>query len=452
MKRIFTWIAGCCFSLGAVAQTVSITVNGNRNQQVIVNNKTYDIQNNTNNLSKTITLTSLRPGQYSLELVRINDYNVNDDDISTSDNSIPKVRSTTTFTVKDGFDIAIIVAPNGIVQVKEKQVIGTTSDPRIVMPDAAFATLLTDIQFHWRNTRKITAAQTALSNNNNYFTTAQVMQILESVEGDVNRLALAKHAYNRLIDPSNFVQVYSLMPTPATREELAVFIRSHTGSTAIFSYSETYRQAITDMTFDALLQKIRRDMDPSTRINAVTEVIANQTNYFTVSQVRRLIELVEFESARVHLLRDVFTHVVDTENFPLLYSLLTTDGAKIELINYIKNAAENGGLVNYNLNKPAMNEDEFAKLLNTAREHFTAGTGVAFLSNEFADITNYFTARQAIQLISLAEGELSRMSLAKTIYRGITDPADFLLLMNNVLTLAVTKNELNIYAYSYRPL
>lgn len=444
--------AGCGLSVCLTAQTVSLTVNGNRNRQIIVDNKTYEIQNNTtNNQSKTITLTDLRPGQYSIELLRLNDYNMNDDDVAVSDNTLPLVRSVTTFNVRTGFDVAIVVAPNGIIQVKEKQIAGTTSDPQIAMADAAFGTLINDIQFHWRNTRKITAAQTALQNNNNYFTTRQAMQIIGSVEGDANRLALAKLAYNRVTDPSNFVQVYALMMTPATRDDLSVFIRNKSGTTTIYSYSETYRAAMNDQTFDALLSELKSNTDASTRTNTVTEILTNQTNYFTVSQLRRLLELVEFESSRLQLLRNVFSHVTDPENFPLLYTLLSTDVAKIELINHVKTAADNGGLLNYNLNKPAMTDEAFTRLVNNAREQFAAGNGTSFLTNTFSDISNYFTAQQAVQLISLLEGELPRLSLAKAAYRGINDPWNFLMLMDNVLYSPVAKNELSIYAYSFRP-
>jgi hypothetical protein len=452
MKRIMILTTGIILSIGVMAQTVSITVQGNRNRQIIVDNKTYEIENTTNSPSKTINLTSLRPGQYSLDLARINDYNMNADETPLNDKTIPLVRTTTTFNVRSGFDVAIVVAPNGIVQVKEKQVAGTTSDPLIAMNDDAFTSLLADVQYHWRNTRKITAAQTVLMNNNNYFTTQQLMQILSTVEGDANRLELAKLAYNRITDPSNYIQVYSIMSAPATRDDLSVFIRNKTGSNVIYSYSETYRAAMNDQAFDALLNNMRTNTDPSTRVNEVTEIIANQTNYFTVAQVRRLLELVDFESTRLQLLKDVFTHVVDPENYPLIYHLLTTDVSKINLINHVKTAAENGGLPNYNLDKPALSEEVFTKLINNSREQFPKNNGIDFITSAFADISNYFTAQQAIQLISLVEGELQRLSLAKTVYRGIIDPQNFLSLMDNLLYTPVTKNELSIYAYSYRPL
>jgi hypothetical protein len=288
-------------------------------------------------------------------------------------------------------------------------------------------------------------------NNNNYFTTGQAMQIINSVEGDANRSTLAKLAYSRITDPSNFTQVYSLMTSTAIRDDLSSFIRNQTGSNTIYSYSETFRTEMNEQTFDALLLNIKTNMDPSTRVNTVTEIVSNQTNYFTTAQVRRLLEMVEFESSRLQLLKNVFTHVVDPENFSLLYKLLSNDVSKIELVNHVKTAAENGGLANYNLNKTALTEEEFSKLITDAREQFAKDNGLEFITVALADISKYFTAQQAIQLISLVEGDLQRLSLAKKGYRGITDPWNFLVLMDNLLYTPVTKNELSIYAYSYRP-
>ncbi len=452
MKRI--WILLLCFTTAAHAQTVAVYVHGNRNKQVVLNGITYEIENNNiNNLSKNITISNLRPGEYSLKLLRQNDYNPNDDatNPSRSSQQLPLIKTTTTFRVRSGYDVAINIAPNGIVQVKEKQIAGTTSDPTIAMADDAFNTLLTDIQFHWRKTRRTTAAQTALTNNNNYFSTQQVLQILQTVEGENNKLTLAKLAYNRIIDPTNFIQVYSIMSEPASRDQLATLIRQD-GTNTIASYSESFRLEMNEANLDILLQKIRRNTDASLRVNEVAEILTNQTHYFTTDQVRRLIELVEYESSRIQLLRDVYNHVVDRSNFNQLYSLLNTDAARIQLNNYIKEAQKSFGLINYNQNKPVLSDDNFSSIMIQMRENVPTGNSIAYLNKTFGNIAYFYSAQQAIQLISLVDGELNRLSLAKAAYRGIVDPDNYLVLMNQLLSSPLSRNELNDYAYTFRAL
>jgi hypothetical protein len=449
MKRIWTLLLGC-MATAAQAQVVNINVNGNRNQQVIVNNVVYAIDNNVgNNFSKTITLTNLRPGEYSLQLIRVNDNNPNDDNVITRDNPRLLSRSATTFKIRPGYDVAILIHPNGIIQVKDKLVTGTTSDTGLVMTDEAFSNLMRDIQYQWRNTRRLNIATTAFTNNNNYFSSQQAIRIIQTVTGEVNRVHLAKLAYARITDRGNFTQVYNIMETQSSRDDLAGFLRESTGPT-FYSYSESFRLGMNDQTFDAHLVNIQKNMDPALRINAVTQVLSNETNYFTVLQVRRLVDLVEYESSRLQLLRDVYTHVTDPENFHLVYPLLTTDAARDELITYVNTAKRSGGLINYNLNKPAMSEKAFEELLNTARAEFARGSLTPVLTKVFGDITYYFTSQQAALLISVAPDELSRLSLAKAAYRSVVDPQNYLPLMDQLLSSPLSKNELNDYAYSFR--
>jgi hypothetical protein len=450
MKRIWTMLLGC-ITIAAQAQVVSINVNGNRNQQVIVNDVVYDIENdNVNNLSKTITLTKLRPGEYSLQLIRINDNNPNDDRIVTRENNPPiRTRSTTTFKVRPGYDVAIVINPNGIIQVKDKLIAGTTSDAGAVMSDAAFDGLMRDIQYQWRNNRRLNLARAAFTNNNNYFTTQQVVQIIQTVSGEPNRVALAKLAYGRITDRGNFARVYNMMGTQAGRDDLAGFLRE-AGVPMFYSFSESFRLGMSEQTFDAHLGNIKRNMDPARRINAVTQVLANETNYFTVSQVRRMIDLVEYESSRLQLLRDVYTHITDPENFHLLYNMLTTDATRNELITYINTARRSGGLVNYNLNKPFMSDKAYEELFTTAKTQRANGTLIPYLTDAFSDIGNYFTSQQVALLINLTDGELNRLSLAKAAYRTVVDPQNYLPLMNQLLVSPLIRNELNDYAYSFR--
>lgn len=451
MKGIWTLLLLVSGFTGS-AQTVSISVNGNRTLQLAVDSRTFQVDNqNLNHPSRNIVLTNLPAGEHTLQLWRLQDNNMNDDAPGAGRNDLPQLRTSTSFHVRPGFDVAIVIAANGVVQVREKQIAGTTSDPEMTraMPADAFQILLRDINFHWRNTRRITAAQTALRNNNNYFSTEQVYQILETVSGDENRLTLARLAYGRVTDPANFTQVYPLMGTNEARDQLNGIIRTSPGTQTYSSFSENFRQPMSDLNFDLAIAGIRQ-LDPALRLNAITTIVDNETNYFTVAQVRKMIEEVAFESARLQLLKQVFTHITDVAHYPLLYSLLTTDAARIDLINHVRSAAENGGLPNFNRGKPAMAEDDLEAIF-LASLNIESNILTEQLSQRFANIGNYFTAQQAAKLISLTSGELTRLSLAKSAYRGIINPEDYLASLNPLLGTVAARNELSIHVYSYRP-
>src|SRR5687768_903653 len=113
MKTLSLLLVGCLTALSVFAQdlsTVSITVKGTRNQQVWVDGQSYAVNNDinsVNNNSKTpITITGLLPGQHTLQVIRTNQVRNN-------------ATSTTTFTLRSGYDMKITINNNGSVSLSE---------------------------------------------------------------------------------------------------------------------------------------------------------------------------------------------------------------------------------------------------------------------------------------------------------------------------------------------
>jgi hypothetical protein len=433
MKRTLVVLLGCFLSIAAMAQTVTIKVNGNRTQQVLVDANSYNIDNATTANNRTLRITDLLPGQHTIQIVRANSTRAN---------------TTTTFTLRQGYDISVVVAANGAVQVREKKAT-TTAATRTAMTDADFASTLRTIQNHWRPSSVVTAANNAFNNSNYYFTSNQAMQIIQSVP-EANRLALAKLSYSKITDPVNFASVYTLISDPTNRDELVAYVRAQGGPQVVSSYSETFRAPMTDFNFTNLMNNIRNQWQANGKQNLITDVLSNSTTYFTVAQVRELISQLDYESSRLHLLKAAYSHVVDPTNFSSLYNLLSTSASQTELSSYIGAAANSGGLMNYNLNRIAMTDADFTSLYNKSRLHFRNSSVITEVTNAFANTSNYFTTAQAAQLIGLVSGESNRLQLAKNAYRTITNPENFLTQMNALLSLQSSEDELRNYVYAYR--
>src|SRR6266478_2514484 len=76
MKKILTLLISCATALSVFAQynnasTVTITVNGNRSRQILVDGKSYSNNSNTNNT----TMFNTRPG-YDMQITVNNDGSV----------------------------------------------------------------------------------------------------------------------------------------------------------------------------------------------------------------------------------------------------------------------------------------------------------------------------------------------------------------------------------------
>jgi hypothetical protein len=95
------------------------------------------------------------------------------------------------------------------------------------MSDANFNILVQDIQKQWLPGAKMSGLTNAFANTNNYFSTYQAKQLIQLISDEPNRLQLAKASYRTIVDPANFTQIYEVLNTQASRNELAAYVNSY---------------------------------------------------------------------------------------------------------------------------------------------------------------------------------------------------------------------------------
>ncbi len=76
-----------------------------------------------------------------------------------------------------------------------------------------------------QETNKMKSAEQIIDNN--YFSTEQVKQMLQLFNSDDNKLELAKLAYNKTIDQSNYYTINNIFKFDSDRDELARCVRSY---------------------------------------------------------------------------------------------------------------------------------------------------------------------------------------------------------------------------------
>ncbi len=429
MRKALSLLIGCGFVLSAWSQSLTIKVNGNKNQKLVVDGKSYTV-NNTTGKEKTITITDLLPGQHSLQVVRNN-----------------KSNATTSFTTRSGYETIVNIAANGSVHVREKAGSTATSSTRTPMSESEFASLLQKTRNHFRNNSRITAVSTAVVNPNYYFTTAQLRMLLESFDGEVKKLELAKQAYPRVTDQMNFATLSSLFTIQDNRDALATYIRSQ-GNDIAASYSESFRTPMMANRFDAIMESIEVQWQEGARLSTIIDVFENSSNYFSTVQAMEIIELVSDQSSRLHLAKAVYSRLTDPQNFSQLYSLFYDQAYITNLKSYIGANANNMPAV-HNYGKVGMSETEFEKAYNSARLHFRTSSKLREVTDLFNNSNNYFTSYQARQLITLVKTDSDRLQLAKLAYRGIVDPNNFMAQMNDLFSWQASKDELENYISNY---
>ena len=100
------------------------------------------------------------------------------------------------------------------------------SNSKTPMESYEFSKLLQSVQSKFSQALKGETESDAFNNLNNYFTTTQVRQLLTLITSESDRVDLAKLSYRSVTDSANFTQLYDLLKTRRSRDELNDFLRS----------------------------------------------------------------------------------------------------------------------------------------------------------------------------------------------------------------------------------
>jgi len=436
MKTLFVSLISCLTTLSVVAQsnsTLTVTVRGNQTEQVIIDGKSYIVNtdnNDVNGRSQPITVTDLNNGQHTLQLVRTDNYGDN-------------TTSTAYFNLRTGYDLQIVITPNGSIQQRETRW-GSTSNSGYASPMSAseYNVLYNSIRNQWRTSTRLSMLNDAFANTGNYFTVAQAMQLIQLINSQSSRLSLAKASYRTITDPSSFSQMYSLLNSQAFRNELQDYVNNYNASN-----SGTSSTGMSSTRFNTIYRTAQRQTSTSGRVSYISNIFSTTTNYYSAAQARQLIQLVTGESNRLYLAKISYRGITDQANFYRIHELLNSQASRDELTTYINtyNGTSNGNTGT--ATGTAMSASEFNSLYADVQNRFGLNAKMSRLTDIFNSSSYYFNVAQAEQLIRLVSSERNRLDLAKLSYNNIVDQYNFTQLYD-VLSSQASRNELDAYVRS----
>jgi len=269
---------------------------------------------------------------------------------------------------------------------------------------------------------------------------------LFSAERD--RLELAKLAYDNVVDPSSFTQLYDLFNSQSSRDELDAYVRNNntnypSSNNPNNNYPGTYpnnnntgyRSPMSTYDYDRLYQNVSGKRSQSSRLSAARDVFNTSSYYFTTEQVSSIIRLVNSEANRLALAKLSYDNLVDPGSFSDLYQLFGRQASRDELArfaannNYSYNNNSNNNNDPYNRNygtsHTPMSDASFNTIYDNIRKQWFPGTKMSTARDAFNQSSNYFTTSQAKQIIGLVSSEANRLELAKLSFDNISDPANF---------------------------
>jgi len=466
MKKISIFLVSCLLALSVGAQnnmpTLTVQVNGNRNKEILVDSRSYTVTINTDINSSTapavpITIYDLQPGQHTLQVVRSNNYGNNN-----YNNNATTTNDAISFNLRSGYDLLLTVNRDGSVQQtetrnKKKNWNGNTQY-KTPMSDASFNILLTSVQNEWRTGPRRQIVINAFSNTGNYFTTDQARQLIQLINSQSSRLQLAKSVYKNITDPANFGQVYNLFNSQNDRNELAAYVAKNSSNNNNNNNNNNVfnKTPMSDATFMTYYNDVKNKWQAGAKYSAAANVFTNTNNYFTTYQARQLILLIPDESNRLSLAKLSYRGITDPGKFSQIYDIFNSQSNRDNLTAYVSGQYQNGIPPVYNSNsippvyntRVPMSDASFNAVYRDVQIRLGLGAKMSELTNIFATSTNYFTTSQARQLILLVSDENNRLTLAKSAYRNLTDPANYAQL-NDLFGSQSSRNELALYVQTY---
>ncbi len=205
---------------------------------------------------------------------------------------------------------------------------------RIAMKEAEYNTLYRDIQNRYGIGAKMSALSNVFATENYFFTTAQAKQLIQLVSDESNQLELAKGSYDNIVDQANFNQLYDIFSN-SSRNALEVYVRDHQ-TDPVYTTPPVYtRTPMSNSSYTSLYNEVRNTYGFGAKMSRLTEIFANETYYFSVTQAKQLVQLVSAESNRLELAKSAYGNITDPENFNLMHDVLTSQSSKNELSAYV---------------------------------------------------------------------------------------------------------------------
>lgn len=233
MKKISTLLLSSLFSLAAFAidgNRLSVSVVSNKmDLKIEIDGKKYSMQQD-----NSFTLQNLREGNHS---VKIYTEKKKGGGVFRSGKKQQEILFNSSVYLKRGFHTDITVNRFGKVFTDERRIdandewdddYGYDDQDQHegwhkVINDDQFNFLKSELRKEWFESSRLTIAQTMMEDN--FFTVAQVKELMYLFTFETNRVQIAKTAYRSTVDKENYYQLNDALTFSSSKEDLARFIR-----------------------------------------------------------------------------------------------------------------------------------------------------------------------------------------------------------------------------------
>ena len=310
------------------------------------------------------------------------------------------------------------------------------------MSDQEFNTLLDEIKQQWPPSTQENSITDAFNNTSKYYSVGQALQLIQLVNSESSRLRLAKLSYRGIVDRNNFYQIVDLLAFQSNKDQLNSYVSNYKDDAG---NGNNYNYAMSETDYNRLYETVKSQWPPTTQVNSVKAAFNNLNYFFTAAQVSKMLRLFSFEGDKLDLAKVSYRGIVDRNNMSQVFDVLSFQISKDDLTNFIRNYKDD----NNNGGRAAISDSKFNELKQNVQSKIFPGEKMSTIKDIFNDNRYYFTSYQAKQLIELVSLESNRLTLAKLVYRNITDRNNFRQ-VSELLFSQNSRNQLDEYVRNYR--
>jgi hypothetical protein len=255
MKKISCIVIAALFAASAYSQSLRVSFNGNRDFQLKVDGKTY---NSTNYSGSDVVVNNLS-GDHDVSVYKINK------------RGRSKKLYSSAVSLSYGQEVHLTINKDGSIS-REETSSNAAYGYKSPMSSTDFNQVYRNVNTQWSQASKMSEARDVFNTSSYYFSADQARQIVGLISSEANRLELLKLAYDNITDQSNFYQLYDLLLSQASRDELDNYVRS-------YSYGDSYNSykvVMNDYNFNRLYQNVVNQRNTSKKLSeamAIQELI-----------------------------------------------------------------------------------------------------------------------------------------------------------------------------------
>jgi hypothetical protein len=172
----------------------------------------------------------------------------------------------------------------------------------------------------------------AFTVDRNCYTTQRIIQVLNKLDIELDKLKLSKRAYTHLSDPKNAAQMKSIFKFKSVSEDFDRFIKDV--ANAEHQKNLHCKEAISEANLQDIIARIKKGQYEPDRLEIAKQQVIN--NCLSTIQVDKLIQLFGHDREKMDLAKSAYAITIDKDNYKNLADNFQFSENRTEFLKFLE--------------------------------------------------------------------------------------------------------------------